>query len=85
MSDPIWYVAHGNKFPYDASDEWGDSELPPPPPVDWAHSAARGVVADLCDRRDIKNGFNDVDEEVRVEIVQTLAAIIRAAKEAGDV
>ncbi len=79
MADPRWYVDHGNKFPYDASDAWMDSDDDPPPPSDWAHSAARGVIADLTDRRNIKYGFEEVDEEVRAEIVASLAAIIRAA------
>lgn len=79
MPDPNWYVEHGNKYPYDASDAWRNNDEPPPPPIDWAHSAARGVLADLTDRRGIKYGFDDVDEDVRAEIVETLAAIIRSA------
>lgn len=49
----------------------------PPPPTDWAHAAARGVLADLLDRKGIKHGFTDVEEDTRVEIVQSLAEIIR--------
>lgn len=79
MVEPGWYVTHGNEFPYDASDAWRNSDDAPPPPSDWAHSAARGVLADLTDRRGIKWGFDDVDEDVRVEIVEAMAAIIRAA------
>lgn len=48
-------------------------------PKDWAHAAARGVVADLQGRRAIKWGFDDIDEEIRAEIVASLAAIIRLA------
>jgi len=44
---------------------------------DAAHLAAQAVIADLTDRRDIKRGFENVDEDTRIEIVQTLAAIIR--------
>jgi hypothetical protein len=73
-------LTRGEKFPYDANDAWwagrGDS---PPPSTDWAHAAARGVIADLKDRRGIKHGFNDIDEGVRAEIVDALANIIRAA------
>lgn len=71
----------GNKFPFDASDEWQSEMGPPPPPLDWAHSAARGVIADLTDRLGIKNGFNGIDEDVRVEIIESLAEIIRQAEE----
>jgi len=73
-------LKHGNKYPYDAPDAWwngsGDNL---PEPVDWAHSAARGVLSDLNDRRGIKQGFAGLDEYTRAEIVASLAAIIRAA------
>lgn len=63
----------GQKFPYDDGDEGAR------PPQDWAHCAARGVLADLTDRRAIKNGFNRLERETRGEIVDTLAEIIRIA------
>jgi hypothetical protein len=71
----------GTEWPYDAPDEWRaqDGDEAPPPPLDWAHAAARGVIADLTDRRDIKRGFENVDEEVRFEIVASLAEIMREA------
>ncbi len=70
----------GDRFPYDASDKWWNaSGDEPPAPWDWAHRAARGVIADLSDRRTIKRGFEQVDEETRGEIVSSLAEIIRAA------
>ena len=68
----------GQQIPYDARDDG-----PALPAADWAHEAARGVLFDLSDRRGIKNGFWDIDYEIRVEIVETLAAIIRAAAELG--
>jgi hypothetical protein len=75
-------LSHGAKYPYDAPDAWWDSDgKEPPPPTDWAHAAARGVLADLNDRRGIKHGFADIDEEIRAEITASLAAIIRAAAE----
>ena len=76
-------ISGGNEFPYDAPDSWwnGDGKTPPPPSKDWAHTAARAVVRDLTDRRGIKHGFNDIDEDVRVELVQSLADIIRLAHE----
>lgn len=78
-------LAHGAEFPYDAPDAWWEASpvQPGPPPQDWAHAAARGVVADLTDRRDIKRGFEQIDEAIRAEIVETLAEIIRAAAEQG--
>src|ERR1700693_1742925 len=71
----------GNEFPYDAPDAcWvGDGNNPPPPPTDWAHSAARGILYDLCGRGGIKHGFDDIDEEVRTGIVSAIADIIREA------
>lgn len=73
-------LERGAKYPYDAPDDWweGDGSAPPPP-TDWAHAAARGVLADLNDRGGIKHGFNNIDEEIRAEIVTSLAAIIRLA------
>jgi hypothetical protein len=71
----------GEQYPYDAPDAWwhsssGDGR---PPATDWAHAAARGVIADLNERRGIKIGFRSIDESVRAEIIQSLADIIRAA------
>lgn len=73
-------LERGQKYPYDAPDDWwqGD-DTPALPPADWAHAAARGVIADLCDRGGIKHGFNNIDEEIRAEIVSSLASIIRLA------
>lgn len=75
-------IEMGNKYPYDASDAWNQKESDERealPPADFAHSAARGILFDLCDRHTIKRGFYNVDEAVRFEIVETLAKIIRAA------
>ncbi len=73
---------HSSKFPYDANDAWwrgrGDN---PPPAKDWAHRAARGVVEDLRDRRAVKHSLAEIDEDTRVELVESLAEIIRQAKE----
>lgn len=70
----------GAKYPYDAPDGWWDgSGDNPPAPVDQAHAAARGVLADLQDRGGIKHGFANIDEEIRKEIVAALADIIREA------
>lgn len=65
-------IAHGNQFPYDGG-------LEAAPASDWAHTAARGILADLLDRRGIKWELEKVEEDVRVDIVTALAAIVRAA------
>lgn len=76
-------IAHGNAFPFDASDAWWNdaAEQRRPKPTDWAHSAARGIIASLQDRAGIKHGLSTVriDEATRAEIVGTLAEIIREA------
>lgn len=68
MANQNIYYELGQRYPYDDSNEG-----------DWAAKAARGVIADLTDRRNIKHGFDDVDPDVRVEIVQQMAEIIRLA------
>lgn len=75
----------GADHPFDAPDDWDGRHEPPPKARDWSHAAARGVIADLCDRRAIKWGFADIDEDVRAEIVSSLAEIILLAhKESGS-
>jgi len=74
-------LKHGAEFPYDANDAWWDSGTAPLAAVDWAHEAARGVIADLQDRGGIKRAPQEIDEETRVEIVLALADIIRSAAE----
>ena len=74
-------VEQGMDNPYDAPDNWRLlNEDPPPLHKDWAHAAARGVMADLNDRRGIKDTLLTVDESVRVELVESLADIIRHAQ-----
>lgn len=58
----------GNEYPYDGKSDG-----------DWATRAVRGILCDLTDRRGIKQGFYDIDQDVRVEIVSSLADIIRLA------
>lgn len=76
-------ITNGSEFPYDASDEWWDCTegVEIEPARDAAHAAARGILADLKDRRGIKRGFDRVEEKTRVEIVERLAEIIRQAME----
>jgi hypothetical protein len=76
-------LEYGAKHPYDGgADYWEDLAPTPPPATDWAHAAARGVLADLLDRRGIKWALDDeqIDHETRAEIVQSIAAIIRMAR-----
>jgi hypothetical protein len=75
----------GEKWPYDAPDSWWKADSPndPPPATDWAHAAARGVLADLNDRRGIKWKLQEIDEEVRAELVASMADIIRLAAAKG--
>jgi len=77
----------GSDFPYDAGAEFWEAEVSrmPPPAKDWAHAAARGVIAYLTDRRSIKSALENpgLDHEIRAEIVTSLAEIIRVAAELG--
>lgn len=76
MSDPQQKLNHGAQYPYDANDDGQIQMLN----SDWAKRAARGILADLTDRRGIKWGFENVDHETRCEIVEQMAAIIRLAE-----
>lgn len=83
MSDAIVSLQHGEKYPLDAPDAWwkGPAGQAPPLAKDWAHLAARGVIADLQDRGGIKQQLTqEIDEDTRVEIINSLAEIIREAK-----
>jgi hypothetical protein len=62
-------IERGIACPYD--DE-------PVAPHDLGRIAAVSVIADLTDRRGIKNGFNDIDDDVRKSIVDDLTNIINA-------
>ena len=80
MSKAAKALKHGANLPYDAgADFWEGRTTTPPPARDWAHAAARGVLADLCDRRGVNNELDDVDHDVREEMVASIADIIREA------
>lgn len=69
----------GARFPFDATDEWRNSEgVEPPPPADWAHAAARGILADLTDHQDLVDQLGNLAEDVRAELTVEIARIIRA-------
>jgi len=72
-------IINGNKFPFDQED--GEST----PPIDWAHSAARGVLNNLEDRRGIRQELENIDEDIRVEIVESIAEIIRIAEKQRNI
>ncbi len=59
----------GSEYPFDGER----------PQVDWAHLAARAIARDLGDRAGIKHEMGKVDDDVRCEIVDAHAALIRAA------
>lgn len=69
-------LEHGEKYPFDTNS----------PSRDWAHKAARGVISDLSDRRGIKQAFrgDDIDADVRDDLVESLATIIRVALNADQ-
>ena len=83
---PEFAIEHGAQFPYDAPEAWWNDPTagsahgtPPPPATDWAHAAARGILADLTNRRGIKRGFEEIDYDTKAQIVTSFAAIIRVA------
>ena len=79
-------LQHGAEFPFDASDAWWHAEagtVPTPKADNWRIAAARAILSSLRDRRGIKQELQIglIDEDVREEIVLTIAAIIKAAPE----
>jgi hypothetical protein len=46
-------------------------------PVDASHMAAQTILADFGDRRGIGRALNDVPDDVRIEITDIIAAIVR--------
>lgn len=75
-------INHGAEFPYDAGHEFWDGSHPrvPPPATSWAHAAARGIFADLTDRRGLKNLLASISREVASEMVQSVTEIILTAE-----
>lgn len=83
----------GDERPFDADSAWQDEFLKfdgtdqptptPPHAEDWAHRAARGIVAELQDGYGgaLETAFSRelVGEDGRKSIVDTMAAIIRQA------
>lgn len=61
-------LEHGAKYPYDNRQ-----------PIDAAHCAALGVIANLRDRRGVRQELEQIEDDIRIEIVDELAIIIRLA------
>lgn len=80
MSDPERELKFGNEHPYDHGQRDADVVLHSD---DWSYRAARGVLSDLLDRKGIKWELQKVDIPTRVEIVQSMAAIIKLAAAEG--
>jgi len=71
-------LSRAQQYPYDAS--WDrEPGTEPPAARDWAHMAARGIMADLSDRGGIKHEIGAVDEDVRSDIVEMHRLIILTA------
>jgi hypothetical protein len=68
MKDEHRDLARGVEYPYHGKK-----------PKDWAEAAALGILYDLSDRGGIKHELSAVDDEIKAEIVEKMAAIIRAA------
>lgn len=83
MTQSAHHLHHGNKYPYDADEDDDGDYCPVQHDDDWSFRAARGVLADLTDRRDINHVFEMLEHRSRVEIVAALAGIIRLAHERG--
>ena len=68
-----FHIHLAKKYPYDEREASSEYQL-----------AAQAVISDLTSRRAIKWGFNNIDEDVRVEIVQSLTEVIRQAVEKNE-
>jgi len=77
MSNPAFWLLHGQEYPYDSEEYFnGEKSLPQ---VSWQRAAALAVLSNLGDRRGIKHELDNVDMDVREEIVDTLSKIIGLA------
>lgn len=69
-------LRRGQRYPYHQNPEAG---FPYTEIQSAAHYAALGVLADLNDRRDIRQELDLVDYDVRQEIIESLTGIIEDA------
>ena len=79
----IQCLYRASMWPYDAPDSWitSDGDTPPPIAEKWSIAAARAIIYNLLDRRGIKQELQwyKIDEDVRAEIIKTIAMIIDMA------
>lgn len=68
MTDAQWTLDHGNEFPFHGK-----------PAADKYEKAVLGILADLTDRRGVKHELRGCDDDIKEEIVESLAAILRVA------
>lgn len=73
-------LVRGEQWPYDGAPQFDGDAVIRQQSKDWAHRAARGILYDLNDRAGIKHAFKGVYINVRVDIVDALATIIRTAE-----
>lgn len=66
MSDPKNEIKFGKENPFHGE-----------PPIDKAEEAVLGILSDLADRRGIKHELANCDDDVKKEIVKSLASIVR--------
>lgn len=78
MSDTEFTFKHGNQFPYDGE---SDSEAVEPA-KNASESAIRGILANLTDRRGIKQPLHDLELEARQKL---FGALIELAKQQPSV
>lgn len=61
-------IENGNNFPLDINNGIA---------VDKAHETARGIMWSLCGLRGIDSIFDEIDDEIKCDIVNEVAEIIR--------
>lgn len=67
-------ITKGTEEPYDGR-----------PATDNAHGTALGIMVDLCNREGIGEAFESAPQEVKVDIVETMAEIIRVGMVTDEV
>lgn len=67
-------IKHGNKFAYDLMHK--DEDCSTRVGTHWSIIAARGVLSNFKDRRGLRNELDNIDDDIREEMVLELAEII---------
>ena len=75
------HLKTGETQPYDGPFWTGSVDEPPtmPPASDWAHAAARGVLACLCADDALYTVLGPIEEPARQVLTDNVATIIRVA------